>query len=277
MQMIKWLPVALLPLLVFAACSGDNTSGTDAGKDSSTTDAPANGVNQTGQIVDFSSKTGLPDVTISNGSASATTDAKGNYTLAVAKDTPYTMTVSADGYLTLHEQEWKVSGDVDRGQTLAVSNGIEAILKNALSPIPDPTLAVLSVNVVPTGSCTSAIGATISVPGLPQPSDAGADAGTTDAGSGGPHLVYFAGGFPTANTSVTDTGTPSAVIYDLPAGMFSQITVSHPTCTMVAFPVADPTITTLTYTGNVTLAASGPVDDAGVTQNVASFMRVFLK
>ena len=59
--------------------------------------------------------------------------------------------------------------------------------------------------------------------------------------------------------------------------MFSQITVSHPSCTAVTFPVADPNIATLTYTGNVELDPSGPVDDAGVTQNVASFIRVFLK
>ncbi len=237
---------------------------------------------QKGQIVDFSTKNGLQGVTVATGSSSTTTDTKGNYSLSVPKDTPYTMTVSNDGYLTLNEQEWKLSGDADRGQTLAVSNGIEAILKNALNPIPTDTLAVLSVNVVATGSCASAVGATLSVPGISQPTDAGADdggdaGGTADAGSSGPHLVYFAGGFPTANTSVTDTSTPSAVIYDLPVGMFSQITVSHPTCTAVAFPVADPNVPTLTYTGNVKLEASGPKDDAGVTQNVASFIRVFLK
>jgi hypothetical protein len=270
MQTMNWLPLAVL---AFAACSNNNGSGNDAGSDvQQQNDAPSNGVNQTGQIVDFSSKNPVAGATVSDGTSSATTDSTGHYTLSVAKGTPYTMTISADNYLTLHEQEWQLSGDADRGQTLAVANSIEAILKNALVPVPDPTLGVLSVNVEAMSTCAAGpVGATISVPGM-----AAADAGA-DAGSGGVHVVYFAGGFPSSGTSVQDTSTPSAVIYDLPVGKFSQITVTHPSCTQVAFPVADPTIATMTYTGNVDVAASGPTDDAGTTQNVASFMRVFVK
>ena len=262
---MKWLSLSLLAL---AACS-NNSGGNDAGSDGQTADGPSNGVNQTGQIVDFTSKNGIAGATVSSGSSSATADSTGKYTLSVPKDTAYTMTISADGYLTLHEQEWKLSGDADRGQTLAVANGIEAILKNALVPIPDPTLGVLSVNVEALSSCAAGpVGATITVPGM-------ADA---DGGGGNVHVVYFSGGFPDGSkTAVTDTSTPSAVITNLPLGTFSQITVTHPTCTMSAFPIADPTIPTMTYTGNVEVAASGPMDDAGVTQNVASFMRVYLK
>lgn len=273
MQSMKWLSLAVVAL---AACSSGNNNGTDGGTDAATdsqkSDGLSDGVTQSGSIVDFSSKQGLAGATVSSGTASATTDSAGKYSLTVDKDTPYTMTISADGYLTLHEQEWKLSGDADRGQTLAVSNQLENILKGALAPPPDPTLGVLSVNVEALSSCAAGpVGATISVPGV-VPADAGAD-----AGGSGVHIVYFGGGFPTASTSVVDTGTPSAVIYNLPLGTFSQITVTHPSCTQASFPMADPAIATLTYTGNVEIGVSGAQDDAGVTENVASFMRVFLK
>lgn len=265
MQTIKWLPLALL---AFAACSNNSGGGNDAGTDTQQqNDAPASGYKQTGRIVDFTSKNPIAGATVSSGSASATTGTDGKYSLDVPQDTAYTMTISNDGYLTLHEQEWKLSGDANRGDTSAVANGIENLLKNALSPLPDGQLGVLSINVYATGSCASPIGAVLDAPG----------AATADGGGGNVHIVYFANGFPSSGTSVQDTGTPSAIIYNLPVGTFSQVTVTHPTCTPVAFPVADPSIPTMTYTGNVKLDPSGPMDDAGVVQNVASFMRVYLK
>lgn len=268
--MIKWLPLAVL---AFAACSNNNPNGNDAGNDASN-DGPANGVKQTGQIVDYSSGAGVASAMVSDGTNSATGDAKGNYTLTVPKDTPYTMTTSASGYLTLNEQEWKLSGDAVRGKTSAVANGTEQLLKSILQPPPDPTLGVLTVQVIALGgdggACTSATGATISVPGVV----------TGDAGTG-IRLMYFDGGSPNlpsqTATSVTDGALPSAIIYNLPVGMFNQVTVTHPTCKAVAFPVADPNIPTLTYTGNVKVEASAPPDDAGGTQNVASFMRIYLQ
>jgi len=272
MQTIKWLPLAVL---AFAACSNGNGNGSDGGTDASTdseqSDGPANGVKQTGQVVNYgSTNTPVVGASVTDGTSTVTTDSSGNYTLVVPKDTPYTMTVSNDGYLTLHEQEWKLSADSDRGQTSAVPNLTENLLKGVLQPAPDTDKAVLTVQVIATGSCASATGATISVPGL-----------AVDGGAGA-YLEYFNGGSPnlpsSASTSVTDGALPSAIIYDLPVGTFSQITVTHPTCTQVAFPVADPKIATLTYTGNSELTASSVVvDDAGTMGNVASFMRVFLQ
>jgi len=262
-----------LALLAFAACSNNNGGGNDGGTNDGPAqgDGPSNGVHQTGQIVNYgSTNTPVSGASVTDGTSVATTDSKGNYSLTVAKDTPYTMTVSNDGYLTLHEQEWKLSGDADRGQTDAVPNLTENLLKGTLNPAPDTQLGVLTIEVIATGSCTSATGATLSVPGL------AADGGT------GAHLYYFDGGSPnlpsSSATSVTDGALPSAIIWDLPVGTFSQITVTHPTCTAVAFPFADPNIPTLTYTGNSEVTASSvAVDDAGTMGNVASFMRVYLK
>lgn len=277
MQMNRLASLALL----LAACSNNNPSGNDGGSDSGggNDGQGGNTFNQTGQIVDFSSKAGLPNMVVTGGGNTATTDAKGNYTLAVPKSTPYTMTIASDpnattGYLTLNEQEWQVTGDVNRGQTSAVSNSTENLLKAVLVPQPTTTLAVLTVQVIATGACASATGATISVPGLPA-----ADAGAPDGGSG-PFLDYFSGGFPSSSaTSVTDGELPSAIIWDLPvSASFKDVTVTPPAnCKVKAFPTADPSSTgpgpNLVYTGNVKLEPTTP--QPGV--NVASFMRVFLE
>jgi len=260
--------------LVLAACSNnnpDNDAGTDGGNNNDV--QGGNTFNQTGTIVDFTSKAGQAGMEVSGGGTTVTTDSKGAYTLPVPKSTPYSMIIASGpnagaSYLTLNEQEWQVSGDVDRGKTSAVSNSTESLLKNVLTAPVDPTLAVLTVQVIATGACLSATGSTVSVPGL-----------VTDAG-GTVHAEYFSGNFPSASaTSVTDGQVPSVIFWNLPnSASFKDVTVTPPTgCTVVAFPTSDPSDAgpgpNLTYTGNVKLEPSAP--DAGY--NVASFMRVFLK
>jgi len=261
--------------LVLAACSNsnpDNDGGTDSGNNNDV--QGGNTFNQTGTIVDFSSKVGQGGMEVSGGGNTVTTDSKGVYTLAVPKSTPYSMVIASGpnagaSYLTLNEQEWQVSGDVDRGKTSAVSNSTEGLLKAVLNPAPDPALAVLTIQVIATGACASATGSTVSVPGLATP-----DAGGTV------YAAYFSGGFPSASaTSVTDGQVPSVIFWNLPnTASFKDVTVTPPGgCTVVAFPTPDPGDAgpgpNLTYTGNVKLEPSAP--DAGY--NVASFMRVFLK
>ncbi len=211
--------------------------------------------------------------TYAGGTSTATTDDKGNYSLKVPQNTPYTMSLAAGAdagkaYIGLEEQEWKLTGDAVRGKTSFVSAGTQGLLESILTPKPDATLAVLSVQVIATGACTSATGATISVPGLPQ-----GDAGTSDAGASPVTLIYFGGSpaLPDTNaTSVTDKLLPSAIIYNLqPTASYSAITVTPPAgCTVKAFPVADSTAATIDYTGNVTLVQAG---------DAVSFMRVFLE
>jgi hypothetical protein len=278
MQTIRY---AFLGLLL-VACSNN-----DSGNDGGTVDsgggndvAPGTTFNQTGSIVDFTSKAGQVGMVVTGGGNTVTTDSTGKYTLPVPKNTPYSMQIASGPtanttYLTLNEQEWQVTGDVDRGKTSAVSNGTEGLLKSILQPQPDPTLSVLTIQVIATGACPSATGATISVPGLADP-DAGADA----AAGATIHMDYFVGGFPSQTaTSATDGEVPSAIIWGLPAtATFNSVTVTPPTgCTVKAFPTSDPTDSgpgaNLVYTGNVKLQAS--TDDAGTS--IASFMRVFLQ
>ncbi len=283
MQTLRIAFVGLLAVGSAAAAACSSTpSGSDGGTDTGTgSDSPTNNTfNQTGTVVDYSTKAGLIDMVVSGGGSTVGTDSKGNYTLPVPKNAAYTMSVTSAedagaAYLKLDEQEWMLSADTSRGSTSAVSNGTESLLKSILQPAPDPTLAVLTVQIYATGACPTATGATVSVAGLPA-----ADAGASDAG-GGIHLDYFSGGFPsTTATSVTDGQLPSAIIWNLaPNASFKDVTVTPPAgCTVKAFPTSDPSTDsgpgpTLVYTGNVKLEPSLPAPG----MSVASFMRVFLQ
>ncbi len=272
MQMIR-----IASLLVLACACTSSNNGNDGGtNDASGGDSGATTFTQTGTIIDYDNQQGVYDAivtaTYAGGTVSATTDGTGAYTLKVPQNTAYTMSVSAGAdagkaYIGLNEQEWKLTGDAVRGKTSFVSASTQGLLEAILTPSPNPSLAVLSVQVIATGACTSATGATISVPGLPA-----ADAGAGDGGSA-PVLIYFGGSpsLPDTNaTSVTDGLLPSAIIYDLPVvAAYSSVTVTPPAgCTVKSFPVADPTIPTIMYTGNSSLSEAG---------DAVSFMRVFLE
>lgn len=252
------------------ACSNNNNGNNDGGTEGGGNDSGAPTYTQTGTIIDFDNQQGVFDAivtaTYTGGTSSATTDSTGAYTLKVPQNAPYVMSVAAGAdagkaYVGLNEQEWKLSGDTVRGKTSFVSAGTQGLLESILSPSPDISLAVLSVQVIATGACASATGATISVPGL------AVDGGT------GPILIYFGGtpSLPDSNaTSVTDKLLPSAIIYDLPtAATYNTVTVTPPAgCTVKAFPVTDPTLPTVNYTGNVTLTQAS---------DAVSFMRIFLE
>jgi hypothetical protein len=258
------------------ACSNNNGNGNDGGSDAPSGDGGASTYTQTGTVIDYDNQNGVYDVivtaTYAGGTATATTDSTGAYTLKVPQNTAYTMSLSAGAdagkaYIGLNEQEWKLTGDANRGKTSFVSAGTQGLLESLLSPTPSATLAVLSIQVQATGSCASATGAMISVPGLPDPDAGAGDGGTT------PVLIYFGGSpsLPDQNaTSVTDGLLPSAIVYNLPVtAAYNSVTVTPPAgCTVKPFPVADSTIPTIDYTGNVTLT---PGSDA------VSFMRVFLE
>lgn len=265
--------LASIGLALFVACSNGNNNG-DGGADSGG-DAPGNTFTQTGQVIAFGGTSGVADVIISAAGSSATTDVNGNYSLSVPQNMAYTTQFAAapdagGSYVSLDEQEWMLTGDANRGKTSFVSTQLEGILKGILGN-PNPMLAVLSVIVEATGTCAAdaggsdVTGATISVPGM-----------AADGGSGGPVLTYFAGSpsLPSASaTSVTAGQLPSAIIYNLPLNAaFSQITVTHPTCHQVAFPVTDPSAPTIKYTGNVKLEASEPTTGPQVVSNIRIFL-----
>jgi hypothetical protein len=266
---------AFIALATAAAACSNSPSTTDGGTDAAT-EAAAMTFTQTGQIIDFSTMAGVPNVTVTGGGSSVKSDTMGNYVLNVPQNKAYTMqAVGSDAgtaYVSLDEQEWMLTGNAVRGTTSFVPQQLQALLELALPGTPNPSLAVLSVQVQATGACAAdaggsdVTGATISVPGL-----------STDGGAG-PVLVYFAPGTPPAPnpaaTHVTAGLLPSAIIYNMPVNAaFNQVTVTHPTCTQKAFPVSDLTDSHIVYTGNVELQALGTAP----MPPTVSFIRVFLE
>jgi hypothetical protein len=238
--------VLLAPLAALAACTATvenvappapNNAGSDAGL-----------VTQHGTIVDFVTKNPIAGATVSAAGESVTTDANGAYAFSIAPDKPYTVSVTAPGYGKLVLQERTIEADEDDGEMNLVSTS-EATAVEALLPGYDATLGGLSVQVVPTGSCASAEGATISV-----------------SPAGAAKIAYFAGGVPSATqTSVSAVQFPSAVVYDVQPGVPLTLTVAHSTCAQVAFPAVEGAIR---YTG-----AGIEAQPSGVT----GFAEVFLK
>jgi hypothetical protein len=233
------------------AASSPNPGGADGGTTvDAGTDAPSapGEATQKGSIVDLDTKGGVEGATVDLGGHTAVTGARGAYAIQVPVDTPFFMTLTGADHLKLIEQEWKLSGDFDRGKTSFISKSTSDTLRSTL-PEYDATKATISVGLVITGACTSEGGATIEI--VP---------------AGASKRVYFKGGFPSKfdTASVAGETTPTAVFWNLEPGDNYTIKVTDPTCQVVPYPYTDGAIT---YTGRV----RGEAGDA------ASFARVFLK
>ncbi len=251
---MKKLGLSVAVLFVAACSSGTTTTPTDAGggKDAAA-DAPSNTFAQTGKVVDFDSGKGVKGATVTAKTATdtftATTDDTGKYTLAVPKNTPYTMSLTADKYLKLNEQEWSLTGDADRGSTKFVSAQTQALLQSLLGGY-DNTLAVVSIGFIKLSTCTASLdGMTIT---LTTPDKA--------------QVKYFSGGFPNG-AAVSEGASPAVLVYNFTPGAEMKFTLAGTTCKLAAFPQTDPTAATISYTGKV-------VSEAGQS---ASFIRFFLE
>src|SRR5207244_3569575 len=100
--------------------------------------------------------------TITAGAESATSDAKGVYSLKIKKGEPFDMVVSAPSYVKLLEQGTKLDADFDRGKTPIVPLDLGNLLHNTLQGY-DATLGVLSVQILPTGTCATEAHTKVSV------------------------------------------------------------------------------------------------------------------
>ncbi|MGO8997861.1 MAG: hypothetical protein ACLQVI_31465 [Polyangiaceae bacterium] len=237
------LPTALsllLPLASTACSSGDSSP-------------PL--VTQTGTTVEYNpcgNNTPVAGATVTIGSRTAVTASDGTYSIQVPSGTPFTMTVSAPTYIPLIEANDTVTASYDRGNTLLISSETAEFLEASL-PNYESSAALLTIELVKTGSCTDVGGTTVGV----VPSNASA-------------VVQYPAqcASPVGATSATDGDFPSAsgaVIYNLTPGTYT-VTASSPKCTQVPYPYTDPS-NGVTYDGNVTTQGGG----------ANSFTRVFLK
>ncbi|MFI5302183.1 MAG: hypothetical protein ACHREM_29180 [Polyangiales bacterium] len=208
------------------------TTTADAG---TTAEASALLVKDEGTIVDYNSGKPLAGLTVTKGDVSAVTDDSGHYALEIPADVKLTATVSGTNYVNLFLAEDAQAGDRDRGKFTA-ANLTNWNLAKTILPSYDATKSVVFLSISTLSTCASAAGATIDV----------------TSASGGT-IRYFSSGLPNASlTSVYDevrpNNKPAAVVYNVDPGVDLAITISHPTCSMIAFPA---TVQGVTYTGHV--------------------------
>lgn len=236
--------VALLALL-HAACSASNAStSTDAGARDGASPADAGAVDagppppgmatNTGMVMDYDNPLSpVPGVTVTAGTATATTDTKGRWSLDVPLNTPVSLLLTAPTYTNTYLGEMiQTGGTADLGPILLPKLDTFHLGQQVLSQL-DPTQGIVYVVAKAIGSCTSVAGGTFTV--------------NSPAGA---RTTYFKGYLPsTTQTSFRDQ-TPVAAIYNIPPGAHLDLTVMHPTCTPVSFPA---TVGNVIYTGNVTV------------------------
>jgi hypothetical protein len=243
--------LAVLALIAVAGCSSAPSGGNTGGATSPTKPAAGNGtatgtgtpsggtastgsqaVTDTGTIVDYNSKAPVQGATVTAGDQTVTTGADGTFSLTLQKGEAFQLSVVADGYATLLQQQTALEADYAAGSLTIVPQSLASLL-TAMLPGYDDTLGVLSVDLVATGACTSEAGATLTV---------------TPAGSA--QVAYFSGGLP-SNTqlSVKAGEFPSAVVYNVQPGVQLAIAVTQASCKEVPFPY---TTGGVEYTGGIT-------------------------
>lgn len=217
-------------LAILAACSSDESTPTvspgadsgpavDAGVESGPVVVGSNEVKQTGRTVYASDTSAGVASTVTIAGKSVNTDGDGNYEIAVPKDTPYSMSVTAPDFYKLIEQEWKVTQDLPAGSTSMLPTALANILAGSLNR--DKTKGLLVVSVRPQAPCTSEEGTTLTI----EP------AGTAK-------VAYVDGTTPDSSlTAVKKDSKFSAFFYDVEPNVNVTVTATSPTCNQTAFPI----------------------------------------
>ncbi len=247
------VPLFASAALAMSACSAHHDDGGSAPAPSATTTNPGP-VNtdpafvvQKGVIIDFDTTKPVSGALVTAGDQSTTSDDKGVYSLKVHKSMPFDMVVTKPDYVKLVEQSTVLDADYDRGKTNFVPLSLGTLLHNTLQGY-DAALGVLSVAVLPTGSCTSEAGTKITV-----------------SPEGSAKVKYMLNQFPSNTVDEVQKGEfPSAVIYNLQPGVPITVTLHNKSCEQAPFPFAH---------GGITYGASVSTEAGDVT----SFQRLFLQ
>ncbi len=229
-------------------------------------DAPPGAIVQTGTIVDLTSNKPVVGATVTSGAKSATTDSKGQYSMALDPGVAFSMKVTAPAYYTLQEQEILPKATFNLGKTKLPSESTVTLLVGTFQGY-EPGGGIVSVALEKQG-CPDEGGATFdfTVDGKP---GFGADGGPTTTA----RLIYFNNGFPSAGLASAQTDSfPHAAIYNLPPGKPVVVTAKHPTCKMKAFPV-DKDLTAESGSGTATYTSATLAPFGGKS---TGFVRIFL-
>jgi hypothetical protein len=230
--------VSAIAMGTITACGDDDNTpiGTRDGGSETPEAAPvvpgAGEVKQTGKIVRANETAVLVSgATVTIADKSATTNATGDYEIAVPKGKPVFMTVTAPDYYKLLEQEYVVNADAfERGPTQLLSVELANFLTSFL-PNRKAEKGVLVVKINAQAPCTTEEGATVALE--PQ---------------GESQLRYFNGQLPSSSATSAHGGDSfNAAFYNVEIGVPLKVTVTHPTCAQVAFPV---TVGSVTFTGS---------------------------
>jgi hypothetical protein len=155
---------------------------------------------------------------------SVTVPAGETFTLSVPLEQPFFLAGIAPG-------EWQITlpemiatgGSVELppyglGTPIARIGSMFGMILNSYAPDYMPILGVLGITVTTVATCSSPVGATISISGV-----------DPDAGRYGV-LYTGADGLPSSATAITGTQSPSAYAYNLPVNVDLSVVVTHPTC-----------------------------------------------
>jgi hypothetical protein len=206
-------------------------SGTDASGEAAAVVPTGEQAKQTGRIIRAQSTDGVEGATVTVGTTSAATRPTGEYELEVPKGVPYQMTVTADGFFKLLEQEWILKKDtLARGDTNLLITQTANLLANFL-PDRKKEKGIVVVRIEVLAPCTTEDGSTLTI----EP-------------AGEAKVAYFSGNFPSPSQRAVQGGTLfSGVFYNVDVGVPVKVGVTSPTCAAVPFPFD---VDDVTYTGN---------------------------
>lgn len=237
-RVILALPAAALVFAGLIAACGDDAvlrrapgdGGADAPPDVPVVVTNDTETKQSGKVIQAGGDDPVPGAQVTIAGKTATTNDNGDYELIVPRNQPYRMSVTADGYYSLFEQEWIVKTEsLDWGNTNLLKSETANIATGLLpGRSKEKGLLLVKVNALP--PCTSEEGTTLA---LDPPGEA--------------KLSYFSSVLPDSSLTATKGGTTfSAIFYNVDVGVPLTVIANSPNCTQVAFPIDDGRVT---YTG----------------------------
>jgi hypothetical protein len=244
---LKTYTLGLAVLLVGCNAPANNNNAPDM------TQAAQDGgiVGQHGKTVDYFSGMPLAGLTVTDGTATTTTDTNGEWQLPAPAGQMLAPVISGSGYALLH-LPYATAGadDMDRG-TIVMATTQDFMTEQSLLSF-DTTKAVVHVAIVLTGACTSLAGGSL----------------TLDAPSGGSLTYFDKSGLPIGSQLVDAAPTkPSALLYNITPGATLSLSLTHPTCTLA--PAGSVTVTGVDFSGQVLTQAAEPGDITSVIVLVA--------